>query len=154
MSSKQGPINLGIVVSVHAKFKRAHTELLAKETRRAGEFGLQHVGRHPKFKPRTGQLQRATEYKVVKLRSGAKITLLNPKPYAAAIDKGASPHVIRPRRARALRFIARGGSVVFAQKVNHPGNKPYKFLYRATVAAGRVFEQSMQHGMDQIGKTF
>ena len=152
--SKNGPINLGPILSAHAKFKRANAELLTKETRRAGEFGLVHVHQHPEFKPKTGQLQRSTEYKIVKLKSGAKITLLNRAPYASAIDGGAKPHIIVPRRARALRFIARGGSVVFARKVRHPGNRPYKFLYRATVAAGRVFEQSMRHGMDQIGKKF
>ncbi len=154
MANNNGPINLGIVLSAHAKLKRANTDLIAKESRRAGEFGLVHVAQHPEFKPHTGQLQRSTEYKVVKLRSGSKITLLNKAPYAAAIDQGARPHVIYPRRAAALRFIGRGGSVVFAKKVNHPGNKPYKFLYRATMAAGRVFEQSMRHGMEQIGNKF
>ncbi len=147
-------INIGKVLSAHAKFKRANTGLIDKETRRAGEFGLVHVGQHPEFKPRTGALQKATEFRILKLKSGAKVTFLNPAKYAAAIDSGARPHIIRPRRAKALRFIARGGSVVFARMVRHPGNKPYKFLYRATVAAGRVFEQSMHHGMEQIGKTF
>lgn len=145
---------MGKVLSAHAKFLRANSQLIDKETRRAGEFGLVHVAQHPEFRPRTGQLQKSTEYRIVKLKSGAKVTLLNKAPYAAAIDSGARPHVIRPRRARALRFIARGGTVVFARKVNHPGNKPYKFLYRATEAAGRVFEQSMHYGMEQIGRSF
>lgn len=151
--SKNGPINLGPILSAHAKFKRANSELLTKETRRAGEFGLVHVGQHPEFKPRTGQLQRSTEYKIVKLKSGAKITLLNRAKYAAAIDQGSPRHMIAARRARALRFMWHG-RLMFRRYVMHPGNKPYKFLYRATVAAGRVFEQSMRHGMEQIGKKF
>lgn len=44
------------------------------------------------------------------------------------------PHVIRPRRRKALRFIA-GGRVVFAQKVQHPGTRGTRFLTRALGAA-------------------
>lgn len=47
---------------------------------------------------------------------------------------GAGPHVIRPRRRRALRFITRG-RVVFATKVNHPGSAGTRFLVRALDAA-------------------
>lgn len=35
-------------------------------------------------------------------------------------DTGTRPHVIRPRRAKVLRFVV-GGRVVYARKVNHPG---------------------------------
>lgn len=47
---------------------------------------------------------------------------------------GAAPHVIRPRRARALRFEI-NGRIVFATKVNHPGNRAVPFLTRALDAA-------------------
>lgn len=43
---------------------------------------------------------------------------------------GAPPHVIRPRRRKALRYI-QNGRVVFARRVHHPGNKPNPFLTRA-----------------------
>ncbi len=149
----QGPINLGKVMSAHSKFVRANGELLDKETRRAGEFALVHVGQHPEFKPRTGNLQKQTEFRIAKTKSGAVIKLSNPVKYAGAIDQGAKPHVIRPRRAGSLRFMWRG-KLTFARKVNHPGNKPYRFLYRATVAAGRTFETSMRHGMGQLASKF
>lgn len=48
---------------------------------------------------------------------------------------GTGPHVIRPRRARALRFEM-NGQIVFAQKVNHPGTAPVPFLQEALAAAG------------------
>lgn len=35
---------------------------------------------------------------------------------------GSRPHIIRPRRARALRFEI-GGEVIFARYVRHPGTK-------------------------------
>ena len=47
---------------------------------------------------------------------------------------GTGPHIIRPRRRRALRFIA-GGRVVFATRVRHPGTQGTFFLTRALDAA-------------------
>lgn len=68
-------------------------------------------------------------------------------PYAAYVEKGTRPHVIRPKRARSLRFPASGvattlggrvttgasrslgrGAYVFAREVHHPGTKPKPFL--------------------------
>ncbi|WP_315902956.1 hypothetical protein [Streptomyces salinarius] len=43
---------------------------------------------------------------------------------------GTPPHVIRPRRAKALRFPYRGRTV-FAKIVNHPGAEANNFLARA-----------------------
>ncbi|WP_405759431.1 hypothetical protein OG234_13145 [Streptomyces sp. NBC_01420] len=43
---------------------------------------------------------------------------------------GTRPHVIVPRRAKALRFTV-GGDVVFARRVRHPGTRPNDFLGRA-----------------------
>ncbi len=43
---------------------------------------------------------------------------------------GTRPHVIRPRRASALRFEL-GGRTVFAKKVNHPGTRADNFLLRS-----------------------
>ncbi|MBT2490649.1 hypothetical protein J7E96_19440 [Streptomyces sp. ISL-96] len=48
---------------------------------------------------------------------------------------GTRPHVIRPRRAKALRFDM-GGRMVFAKKVNHPGTRANNFL-EAALREGR-----------------
>jgi phage gpG-like protein len=59
--------------------------------------------------------------------------------YAAYEEFGTRAHVIRPRRASRLAFpaagsarlsgsVRRGGSLIFATKVNHPGTKPHPFL--------------------------
>lgn len=48
---------------------------------------------------------------------------------------GTPPHVIVPRRRRALRFVSRGGRVVFARRVTHPGSAGSYFLTRALRAA-------------------
>lgn len=50
--------------------------------------------------------------------------------YSAPVHEGARPHVIRPKNARALRFMI-GERVVFAMRVNHPGNQPNPYLRNA-----------------------
>lgn len=52
--------------------------------------------------------------------------------YAAAHHEGAKPHVILPRPDNPIqRLVFRvNGKLVFAKKVNHPGNRPNPFLTR------------------------
>jgi hypothetical protein len=47
---------------------------------------------------------------------------------------GTRPHVIRPVRARALRFDM-GGRTVYAKVVMHPGTQPNRFLQESLRAA-------------------
>ena len=60
--------------------------------------------------------------------------------YAGFVNDGTAPHIIRPRRAQALRFVV-GGRVVFAKVVHHPGTRGNPFLDRALreVAAQRGY---------------
>lgn len=55
--------------------------------------------------------------------------------YAVWVHEGAGPHVIRPRNAPQLVFFSQKlGKTVFmgpGREVNHPGNKPNRFLIRA-----------------------
>jgi hypothetical protein len=51
-------------------------------------------------------------------------------PKARLVLDGTRPHLIRPRRAKALRFEV-GGDVVFTKLVRHPGTQPNNFLARA-----------------------
>lgn len=69
------------------------------------------------------QIQRAPggEFRgVVKVEHRAAIWVIN----------GTRPHLIRPVRARVLRFTV-GGRVVYARLVRHPGSKPNDFLRKA-----------------------
>lgn len=50
--------------------------------------------------------------------------------YALAVHEGAAPHVIRPKRKKALKFKI-GGRTVIVRKVNHPGNAGRPWLHRA-----------------------
>lgn len=48
-------------------------------------------------------------------------------PISLIHHNGSRAHVIRPRRARALRFV-QNGRVRYAQRVWHPGTKPNRYL--------------------------
>jgi len=60
--------------------------------------------------------------------------------YAEMVHDGTRPHVIRPRRAKALRFRS-GGRIVFVTVVHHPGTRARPFLDQALrqVAASRGY---------------
>jgi hypothetical protein len=76
-------------------------------------------GRTPK---RTGRLARGIREKV-RVRGHTVVGILDSEaPYTMFVENDTRPHVIRPRRARALRFLV-GDRVVFARRVRHPGTK-------------------------------
>lgn len=47
------------------------------------------------------------------------------------VNEGTKPHVITPRKAKALRFDAASGGVVFTKRVNHPGTAPRDYTGKA-----------------------
>ena len=58
-------------------------------------------------------------------------------PHAASIEDGSKPHVIRPKKKRALRWPSGGTGAngwAFAKKVNHPGTRAQPFLKPALAA--------------------
>ena len=61
--------------------------------------------------------------------------------YAAYVNDGTRPHTIRPRTAKALRFVV-GGRVVYAKVVHHPGTRARPFLDRALreITSGRGYD--------------
>lgn len=144
------------------RMKRGHNWLLAAHQREvrealefAGRFAEDHVQKYPGFTPRTGKLQRSTKHRVVRTAGGRVLKLTNNRAYAPSIDGGARPHVIVPRNKPRLRFFWKKiGRWVSAKKVNHPGNRPYKFLYRAHNAAWRVGERNLRQRLTRIASRF
>jgi len=55
-------------------------------------------------------------------------------PATIYVVNGTRPHIIRPVRARALRFTV-GGRVVYATVVRHPGSRANPFLIEALRAS-------------------
>jgi len=151
---------MGLTMASIARVKRGHQHLTAETARAvddamafAGRFAIQHVQDHPEFHPRTGALQRATKARVVRTKGGRLLKLSNLKPYASAIDRGARPHRIAGRNGGLLRFRGRSGWVS-KREVQHPGNRPYKFLYRAHNAAYRVLGTNLTQRLTAIARRF
>jgi len=78
---------------------------------------------------RTGRLKRS-----IRVVEGARSYMVlmggREAPYAKFIEYGARPHIIRARRAMALRFEIHG-DVVYAKYVRHPGTRAQRILARA-----------------------
>jgi len=101
------------------------------------------------FTPRTGNLQqsitiRYEEYKAI---------IGTHKEYAKYVEFGTRPHKIKPKNARFL-TIPNGDGFLFVKEVNHPGSKPYPFMFlnkekrikQATEKAWEVFRQELKNG--------
>lgn len=86
---------------------------------------------HPGDAPRTGRL--ALSYEVRVVGRSTTFTVINRRPYAAAIEKGARPHVIAARRVDYLRFRGRDGQWRQVKLVKHPGNPAFRILETAAV---------------------
>ena len=81
---------------------------------------------------RTGELARSIRYEV-----RGDTAIVGPTvPYAPYVEFGTRPHEIRPRRAKALRFVVgkwwEPRRVVYARRVMHPGFRG-RFFARHTV---------------------
>jgi hypothetical protein len=95
---------------------------------------------------KTGHLQRSIVRGQVNATSATvKVNV----PYAASLEYGARPHIIKPKRAKVLAWggsrrlsgrLRSGASADhFAAFVHHPGNKPYPYLIPG---AKRAIEKS------------
>lgn len=74
---------------------------------------------------RTGELQRSARYRTYERGDTAFVEVTYLADHAIFVAEGTRPHVIVPRRpGGVLRFPGRGGQIVFARRVNHPGTDP------------------------------
>jgi hypothetical protein len=145
--------NLSRIREGHKRVVANTQTALAAAMVEAGEHAVDHVKRYPGFTPRTGNLQDKTGWRTVKVAGGRVLKIRNTARYAEGIDKGNPPHIIAARRRKALSFVWKGHRI-FRRYVRHPGNKPYKFLYKATKSAGRVLEQKLGARMGDIANKF
>lgn len=77
--------------------------------------------------------------------SGDEVRISTNVAYAQYVHDGTRPHVIRPRRRQALRFVV-GGRVVYAKVVHHPGTRARPFLTRALIEVSRQRGWTYQGG--------
>lgn len=149
-------INVDLLRKSHERFLRANARMLDIAADLGVDTANQHIDRYPGFKPRSGDLQRLTRGKVVRTAKGRTVRIKSSgkaNKYANAIDGGARAHVIVPKRRQFLVFTGRDGRLVFVRRVNHPGNRPYKYGWRAAWAAHRVMGQFLRAEMATISRT-
>lgn len=111
------------------------TRELAREKVRPGSVGA--GGNYG----RTGHLR---DSYVVRMMEGAVCLVGSPLKQGLFVEVGTEPHIIVPKKAKALRFYsvriatARGlgpGAVLHFKRVHHPGTKPQNILTRSLVEA-------------------
>jgi hypothetical protein len=71
--------------------------------------------------------------------------------YAKHHEFGTRPHVITPRRGKALRFQA-GGKTVFARKVNHPGTAGRFYMRNSRIKVQAALPRIGQSVLQRIAK--
>ena len=119
-----------------------HARLVALQGMRKtlmGTLGTAAVREQKLLVPRkTGNLGRSIHLGAVTEHTADTIASAS---YAADVEFGTRPHVIVPRKGKALRWPASGskttlsgrlasggGSYAFAKKVNHPGTRPHPYM--------------------------
>ena len=69
-------------------------------------------------------------------------------PYARFVHDGTKPHLIFPNKKKMLRW-AGGGVFHFAKVVHHPGNKPDRWMDRASAQAPNIFKAEIERLLAQ-----
>lgn len=85
---------------------------------------------------KTGHLRRTITSRVE--RGGDRGVIGTNAPHARPVHEGSRPHIIRPRRAKALYWR---GAKYPVKMVRHPGNKANPFLARTAKQLQRVAAQ-------------
>jgi len=84
------------------------------------EMTLDYIDEGKSFRNRTGVLRQSIIAVNNRVAAMAR--------YAPFVEFGTRPHIILPRRKKALRFI-KDDKEIFAKRVRHPGSKAYPFLF-------------------------
>lgn len=114
----------------------AFARLLRLRSGRAGRKLAERTERVARIAEREapGRMGRTIRWRVEETSGGLQGVITCDHPAVHYVLNGTRPHIIRPRRAKALRFEV-GGRVVYAKVVRHPGSKANDFLGRALRAA-------------------
>lgn len=127
------------MISINIKYTPPNNPEAA--TRKACEGSLRAIGKEINLRAQrilanevgqiSGQLASkfALDYKLT--RQGLKLEVSPRTPeYWTYLEFGTSPHIIRPRVARAMYFEIDGVGI-FSKLVHHPGNRAVHFIMRA-----------------------
>lgn len=130
---------------LRAAFKKAPQivgQELEKVTKDAGKTVLATEKDEAPIK--TGMLRRSITMEYVPI----SVSIYPTVQYALSVNNGARAHVILPVNAKVLAF-KKDGQMIFAKRVNHPGNKPNPFVERTVQKTesgiNSLFEQALQN---------
>ncbi len=109
------PVEFNVVVRMKKKLEDVISrEKLAKFLEESAKFVFAEV--RERAPVRTGKLRGSIA--LIKVHD-LHYVVGSPLEYAVYVERGTRPHIIRPKRARALRFVV-GGETVFAARVVQP----------------------------------
>lgn len=77
------------------------------------------------FVSRTGQLEQSIGW----APSGTGAEVYANAEHARYVEEGTKPHAIEPKARKALKVMMPGGGYILRKMVDHPGSKPYPFLF-------------------------
>ena len=98
----------------------------------------ERIGKHTK----SGALEQSLRI----IKSDSEFVIYNDlqrAPHARFVHWGTRPHVIRPKKRKALRWPV-GGTFAFAKKVNHPGYEGDAYFAKAAAEAPALFARIVQ----------
>ena len=103
-----------------------------------------------RFTTRTGNLANSITLKSATprtLRAQVRSGLV----YSAIIEEGYQDTIIiRPKRAKALRFKTKDGRIVFTKRVAKKGQKAYPYMGPAVKHSAPVLEKMIKRNIDQL----
>lgn len=135
--------NLQELQSAFKKSPEITAKELEKATKDAGKFIL--ATEKSEVPVKTGQLRRSItlDYRPI------SVSIYPTVKYAIPVHEGSRPHTISPRSKSVLRF-KKGGKIIFAKRVMHPGNKPNKFVERTVNKSENPINAFFSKALDNI----
>jgi hypothetical protein len=93
----------------------------------AGRARLIVVGAKSQVGKKTGRLRQSIHSRQSRTAYGQMVWIGSEVKYALAHHEGTKPHIIKPDKAKALRFTA-GTRVIYSRAVKHPGTRANRYL--------------------------
>jgi hypothetical protein len=93
----------------------------------AGRARLIVIGAKRQVGKKTRRLQQSIHSRQSRTAYGQMVWIGSEVKYALAHHEGTKPHIIKPNKAKALRFTA-GTRVIYSRAVRHPGTRANRYL--------------------------
>lgn len=134
-----------------AKTDRVLSSEMDRATLKAARYGADYARRNHRHAKVTGLLTSSSMLRGERRsssRNSSYASISNYALYARYVTNFTRPHIIRARNAKFLRFVGRGGRIVFTKSVKHPGNRgKFDFMHPAHRASGMYLRAQLMSAM-------